>query len=202
MSQKNYREAIVEYIRGEARPMDKFSHQPRLYCLARTLAEANPCDDDVLFAAAWLHDLGVFLGHRPERVEELASWDNVAYAMHQAPELLRRFGFPQSKILPVVEAIRTHQPAAKPTSPEGIILREADILEQLGAVGILRIVAKIGRDTRYQTFRDALTTLRQNLESLPGQLTLSAARELAKPRVRLLKAFILGAELEGGTDGL
>ena len=49
--------------RAQANPPDKFSHQPRLHQLARQLAESQPFDDDVLYAAAWLHDLGVFIGH-------------------------------------------------------------------------------------------------------------------------------------------
>ena len=115
-------------------------------------------DDDVVYAAAWLHDLGVFIGHRPEDPEALSRWDNVSYAMKQAPGVLARCGFPATKVVPVVEAIRTHQPHLSPTSVEGAILRDADILEQLGAIGILRVVAKVGRDTRYPTFTDAAAT--------------------------------------------
>jgi uncharacterized protein len=147
--QTNYREQLAEYIRRNAQPPDKFSHQPRLYNLARLLAQNRPHDDDVLYAAAWLHDLGVFVGHRPEDPARLAAWDCVAYAMNQAPALLARFGFPDQKIAAVVEVIRTHQPSSEPTSFEGTALRDADILEQLGAVGILRTVSKVGRDTRF-----------------------------------------------------
>jgi hypothetical protein len=34
MTQSGYRQAIVDYIRAQANPPDKFSHQPRLYWLA------------------------------------------------------------------------------------------------------------------------------------------------------------------------
>ena len=61
MSEPSYRKAIADYIRANANPPDKFSHQPRLYQLARNLAEDKPFDDDVLYAAVWMHDLGVFL---------------------------------------------------------------------------------------------------------------------------------------------
>ena len=80
MDQADYRAEIVEYIRAQAAPPDKFSHQPRLYELAKALGKEGP-HDDRLFAAAWLHDLGVFVGHRPEDPAELAAWDCVAYAM-------------------------------------------------------------------------------------------------------------------------
>src|SRR5690349_10672113 len=105
MQQTKWREAVIEYIRLNARPADKFSHQARLYSLARQVAATVTHDDDVLFAAAWLHDLGVFVGHRPEDPSALAAWDWIAYAMEKAPALLAQLGFPNAKIPAVLEAI-------------------------------------------------------------------------------------------------
>ncbi len=84
----NWRQQLADYIRAQAQPVDKFSHQPRLYALACELAEGFSLDDDILYAACWLHDLGVFIGHRPEDPALLATWDNVAYAIAQTPPLL------------------------------------------------------------------------------------------------------------------
>jgi len=192
----DFRPAIVAYIREQARPVDKFSHQPRLYELTRAVGAGQNYDDDVVFAAVWLHDLGVFTGHRPESPAALAAWDCVVYAMKQAPEILARFGFPAGKIPDVVEAIRTHQPQENPTHPEGIILRDADILEQLGATGILRTVCKTGRDTRFQTFPDALRVLQTNADTLAGRLQLPVSRQLARPRLQALRDFLAAAEAE------
>jgi uncharacterized protein len=196
MPEPDYRRAIADYIRIGANPADKLSHQPRLYQLAKQLAQDQPFDDDVLYAAAWLHDIGVFIGNRPENPVALAKWDNVAYALKEAPELLQRFGFPAEKIPPVIEVIRTHLPSGNPTSSEGTLLRDADILEQLGAVGILRTVSKVGRDTRFITFRDALRALQRNAEQLPAQLRLDSARAVAVPRLKILNAFLSAAKNE------
>ncbi|HEY5481678.1 MAG TPA: HD domain-containing protein [Verrucomicrobiae bacterium] len=202
MTESGYREAIIEYIRAQARPPDKFSHQPRLYRLAVRLAEGRPYDDDVLYGAAWMHDLGVFVGHRPENPAALAAWDHVAYAARQVPSVLRQFGFPEGKIAAAIEIIRTHLPAAKPTSFEGTLLRDADILEQLGAIAILRTVSKVGRDTRFVRYSDAVRVLRRNAEELPAQLELASARRLAAPRVEILKAFLAAAEAEADGNEL
>lgn len=196
MPENNYRNAIADYIRAEANPPDKFSHQPRLYELAKQLAQDQPFDDDVLYAAAWLHDIGVFIGHRPEDPAALAKWDNVAYALKEAPGLLQGFGFPKEKIPAVIETIRTHLPSGNPTSFEGILLRDADILEQLGSVGTLRTVSKVGRDSRFITFENALRVLQRNAEQLPGQLQLDSARALAEPRLQILNAFLSAAKNE------
>jgi len=197
MESPDFRSALIAYIREQAKPVDKFSHQPRLYDLTRAIGAGEDCDDDVVFAAVWLHDLGVFVGHRPEEPEALANWDFLGYAMQRTLEILTRLGFPAEKIPAVVEAIRTHQPKDHPTTIEGVILRDADMLEQLGAVTVLRTVCKIGRDTRFQTFPDALRVLRKNAETLPGLLKLPTSRKLAAPRLEVLKAFIQAAEAEG-----
>jgi uncharacterized protein len=192
----DFRHAIEEYISREARPMDKFGHQPRLYALARRVGTGHEYDDDVLHAAAWLHDIGVFAGHRPEDPEQLAVWDNVVYAVERAPALLQKLGFPVEKVDAVVEAIRTHQPMAHPITIEGVMIRDADILEQLGAIGILRTVSKIGRDTRFPTFTTAAESLRKALAALPAQIRLETTRSLAQPKIELLEEFLAGLENE------
>jgi uncharacterized protein len=192
----DYRSALYELIAREAKPGDKFGHQPRLYQLTRQVGEGQDYDDDVVYAAAWLHDLGVFVGHRPENPEALAVWDHVAYTVERAPAILDRVGFPHGKVAAVLETIRTHQPHDRPSILEGVILRDADILEQLGAIGIMRALAKVGRDSRYPTFTAAVRVLRRNLEVLPGQLQLERARVLAAPKIRILGAFLQAVEQE------
>ena len=198
MNPESFRSALVDYIRTQAQPVEKFSHQPRLYALTQEVGAGQNYDDAVVFAVVWLHDLGVFVGHRPEDPQALVAWDCVAYAMKHTPEILARFGFPAEKISAVVEVIRTHQPQEKPATLEGVIVRDADILEQLGATGILRTVCKIGRDTRFQTFPDALSVLQKNADTLPEQLALPTSRHLAQPRLQALRNFLAAAQAEQG----
>jgi len=201
-SQSGYRQAIVDFIRANARPADKFSHQPRVYRLATRLAGEQPFDDDVLFAAAWMHDLGVFIGHRPEDPVALANWDHLAYTCRETPPILERLGFPTENIPAVIEAIRGHLPTSTPTTWEGTLLRDADILEQLGAIAVLRTVSKVGRDTRFVRFADALASLRRSAERLPAQLHLAAAQTLATPRLQALQAFVAAAAAEAAEADL
>ena len=153
-------------------------------------------DDDILFAAAWMHDLGVFVGHRPEDPEQLAGWDHVPYTVARTRELLEGWGFPLEKLAGVEEAIRTHQAKDEPKIAEAVLLRDADILEQLGAIGILRTVVKVGRDTRYETFSSVIPVLRRALEDLPGQLRLRASTDLAAPRMEFIRLFISAIDEE------
>lgn len=196
--EKNWRDELVAYIRNEARPVDKYGHQPRLYALATTLGSGTEYDDDVLFAAAWMHDLGVFIGHRPEDAEELARWNHVPYTIAKTRELLRGWGFPAEKLDAVAEVIRTHQPQDHPELHEAVLLRDADILEQLGAVGALRAFVKVGRDTRYPKFSSVIPGLRRAVDELPGQLRTDAARSMAHPKIEILTAFLEALEKEAG----
>jgi len=198
MPEAAWRSRVIDYIRAEAQPVDKFGHQPRLYALASQLGQGLRYDDDILFAAAWMHDLGVFLGHRPHDPEELKRWNHVPYTMARTQELLGAWGFPAEKIASVAEAIRTHQPADEPVLLEAVLLRDADILEQLGGVGILRAVAKIGRDTRFNTFSQVKPVLQKALRELPGKLHTECAKALAAPRIDALSAFLTALEQEAG----
>ena len=198
MSHANWRESVVSYIRAEALPVDKFGHQPRLYALAVRLAEGIEFDDDILFAAAWMHDLGVFAGHRPQKAEDLAQWNHVPYTLARSRELLTKWDFPAEKLDAVAEAIRTHQPRGEPVSIEAVLLRDADILEQLGAIGALRASVKVGRDTRFPTLSSVLPVMRHAVDCLPGKLRLENAKKLALPRTALLASLIAGLEDEAG----
>jgi uncharacterized protein len=199
MNQASYRSAIIDFIRRNANPPDKFSHQERLYALASDLAEGKHFDDDVVFAAAWMHDLGVFAGHRPEDLQALAQWDHLAYVLEKAPSILAAAGFPSEKIPAVLEAIRTHMPGSEPLTFEGTLVRDADILEQLGAVGIMRTVSKVGRDTRFVRFSDALRVLQNNLDELRGKLRLESSRHRAQPKIEALQRFLDSAAEETGS---
>src|SRR5580698_441879 len=192
----DFRTALMDFIRREAKPVEKFGHQPRLYALTRQIAWDLKYDDDVVFAAAWLHDLGVFVGHRPEDPAELAKWDHVRYTCERAPQILADAGFPAEKVQAVITVVREHQPHDQPTGIESMVLRDADILEQLGGIGILRTVCKVGRDTRYSTFTDAIETLRKNLQVLPGKIHLENAKRLAEPRIAALKSFLEAIDSE------
>jgi uncharacterized protein len=194
----SFRQTLADYIEAQAKPREKFGHQPRLYALTQQIGRAMEYDEDVVYAAVWLHDLGVFTGHRPEDLEQLKRWNNTSYAMEKTPDLLAAMGFPAHKIPAVVEAIRTHQPAYEPQTLEGTILRDADILEQLGAVGILRTVCKVGRDTRFADFTSAAQSLRQALADLPPKIKLPETQELARPRMQALAAFLASVDAEAG----
>jgi len=196
MTTPDWRQSVIDYIRAQALPEDKFGHQPRLYALACRLGQGLAYDDDILFAAAWMHDLGVFLGHRPADPALLANWDHVPYTVARSRELLPAWGFPLEKLDDVEMAIRTHQAKDSPEIVEAVLLRDADILEQLGAIGVARALVKVGRDTRYQNVSSVLPVLRAAIADLPSKLRLAASQNMAAPRIEALRLFVSSLEKE------
>lgn len=194
----DWRQSVIDYIRAEALPVDKFGHQPRLYALAVHIGKGLNFDDDVLFAAAWMHDLGVFIGHRPSNPAELERWNHIPYTVARTRELLPAWGFPPEKLNAVASTIANHQPHRDPVEIEAVILRDADILEQLGAIGALRAIAKVGRDTRYPTFSAIVPVLQRAVDELPPKLRLRSARLLAVKRVKHLESLIAAVHEEAG----
>jgi len=190
MTNRGWRESVIAYIRVEAQPEDKFGHQPRLYALATQVGRGMDFDDDVLFAAAWMHDLGVFWGHRPKDPAQLSQWDHVPYTIRRSRELLTEWGFPAEKLDGVEAAIRFHQAKDEPTTVEGTLIRDADILEQLGAIGILRAAAKIGRDSRYPNFSSIMPVLRYAVNHLANQTRLINSKVIAESRAEMLRSFL------------
>jgi uncharacterized protein len=197
----HYREYLRRVISEEAQPLHKHGHQVRLYELSRQVGIHSVYDDDVVFAAVWLHDIGVFDGNRPTDLLELQQWDHVGYAVDRARQILSHTDFPAEKIEQVIGVIKEHQPQDSPTSIEAQIVRDADILEQLGAIAVMRTAAKLGSDTRFLRFSDARNHLRRMLQELPPKLVLMRSKELAEPRLKALSTFLSDLDEEAG-DGI
>ena len=100
------------------------------------LGKKLDADLEVLVAATYLHDLGRHYINA-EAHGELGA--------QKALPVLERIGFPPEKRAAVLHAIRVHDVAAAPedrTSLESKILYDADKLDTLSAVGILRYILR------------------------------------------------------------
>src|SRR5262245_26386082 len=173
------------------------SHSERDYLLASRLAaeEKLALDADVLFAAAFLHDVGAFEAWRKDGV------DHCDRAAEVVPGLLADAGFPSAKVEAVQEAVRNHMYyRADARRPEAVALHDADTLDFLGAIGVARIVSLTGRHRWATDLQAAVKTLGGFHEELPAKLVTAAAKRRSAERVAEGKAFLaaLRAEAEGG----
>lgn len=191
-----WRRAVADHVEAHVRhPGWGARHAERNYLSAHAIARAEglAVDDDVLFAASYLHDWG---GLKPFAVEGTAHEQR---SVELAEPFLRQAGFPMEKWPGVREAILAHVPAGQPASPEAIVLRDADLIDFLGAEGVARLLAATEDDR--SDMDQALRWIEGFADSLPGRLTTAEARQLAEPRAGYMKAFLaqLRSELPAGS---
>jgi HD superfamily phosphodiesterase len=163
-----------------------YSHCMRDYALARELAAADHAalDDDVLFAAAYLHDLAAF---KPWENEKL---DHSDVAADIVDTILKGTGFPMAKIDAVRGAIRTHMYYRDPIGPEALYLHDADALDWLGAIGVARIIALVDPNGGSPDGPKAVKMLEDNLKNVPARVLSPAGKAMVPPRKAELEAFL------------
>ena len=163
-----------------------YAHCLRDYALARELAAADhvTLDDDVLFAAAYLHDIAAF---PPWEKEKLDHSDVAAHLVHT---ILQGSGFPLAKIDAVRGAIRTHMYYRDPIGLEALYLHDADALDWLGAIGVARIFGLIDPHGGDPDGPKAVKMLEDNLKNTPSRVLSPAGKALVPARKAELEQFL------------
>lgn len=118
-------------------PVHGFDHIERVYKMAERLALAENADLEIVHAAALLHDIE---GSNPEGEERGNHHQQSADA---AGEILAREGWEPKRIAAVQHCIRAHRfrdNREPPATIEAKILFDADKLDVLGAIGIVRVL--------------------------------------------------------------
>lgn len=155
------------------------SHSERDYELARQLAAADHVvlDDDVLFAAAYLHDMAAF---KPWEVEGKEHGDVGAMTIDS---VLKGTSFPADKYKAVRGAIRTHMYYRTPVGPEATYLHDADALDWLGAIGIARVLALADPHGQSPTVPDEVALVEKNMKVVPSHIVSPAGRAQIAARI-------------------
>jgi HD superfamily phosphodiesterase len=163
-----------------------YSHCMRDYALARELAAADHADfdDDVLFAAAYLHDMAAF---KPWENDKL---DHSDVAAGIVDTVLKGTGFPMAKLDAVRGAIRTHMYYRDPVGPEALYLHDADALDWLGAIGIARVTALVDPNGGDPDGPKAVKMLEDNLKNVPSRVFSPAGKAMVPVRKAELEAYL------------
>ncbi len=156
-------------------------------------------DQEVLRAATVFHDLVNLSKDSPDRTSASRR------SAQAAVPLLRDLGLKEAKVVAVVHAIEAHSFSAgiQPCTIEAKVLRDADRLDALGAVGLARLLyvgATLGRDlydpddplAKHRALDDGSWTidhLETKLFGLADDMQTQAGRILAKQRTDYLRQF-------------
>jgi HD superfamily phosphodiesterase len=189
IAQKIY-DANTQRFQTAASPLRSHGpdHHLRVYQHALHLAEklGVSYDEDVLAAAALLHDMAAYY---PEQTGEAYH----AFDHQLAAEVLADIAFPAQKTEAVLYAVAHHGSDAKyKTADEPVevsLLRDADKLDVFGPIGVARIimVRTLKGDTLREIVDDFYT--RGHLERKWQSITYDEARELAREDYEYSKDF-------------
>ncbi|MGH8143732.1 MAG: HD domain-containing protein [Steroidobacteraceae bacterium] len=183
----SWREAVQQFAKmHEKNPAWGYSHSVRDYELARSLAAADhvKLDDDILFAAAYLHDIGAFAPYARRGMDHSDAGADIV------GQLLAGTGFPMSKVRAVAAAIRTHMYYRQPVGPEAIYLHDADALDWLGAIGAARIFGLVDPNGGQPDGPAAVKRLQNLLAKVPPGVVSSAGKAQLARRVPELHRFL------------
>ena len=188
-------------------------HVDRVRRWALLIAKSEGAADlELLEAAALLHDIG--LAHVGQRSQHAQVGAKVAAAFLQERQL-----FSEQETDLIVDAVRNHN-ALGGVSPLATILRDADILDMLGAVGVMRAFTSKYANPEYDprnvkgetwgmTTQDVDRRFAEgkgigqyivdqiNFQaSCYGNLRTETARRVAAPLVEYMRGFLIQLEAE------
>jgi uncharacterized protein len=151
------------------------AHARRLLELIKLIGQDTPYDLDALTLAVYLHDWGAFPCYQVNGVEHALRSRQVAET-----EILPHMDLSLSAKQIVLEAVELHDYRdTRPTqSNEALLLREADMLEFLGVIGMARDFARGPRDVEICHRR--ILARKANIRE---KFTLPRAQEIAAIRI-------------------
>ena len=181
-------------------PAHDWPHVGRVAANARKIAASKNVNLPCVLAAVYCHDIVNLPKNHPERSHAST------LAAEKAEPLLLQSGFETTEVKIIKDAIIQHSfsKGLKPSSLEAAIVQDADRLDALGAIGILRCAAV---NTQMQSsFYDPFDPLAENralndkdfmidhyfvkLFKLPELMNTDEAKAIAKDRIAVMEIFL------------
>jgi len=178
------KEHIETYAREKTkgRAISGFDHFKRVYQTASKLAREY--DKDVLHAACFLHDI------------EMGDEHHKASAEHAKGVLKGKL--PPHKLHAVEHAILHHVLEGKPKSVEAILVHDADLLDYLGIVGMIRLALAAREWYGKEDMSDILRMIKGFRKLIADKLLLKQSRAKAAERLAMMDIAIAELEKEVG----
>ncbi|WP_425801671.1 HD domain-containing protein [Desulfitobacterium sp. Sab5] len=186
----NYQDEVLRiFDKSGAHSAWGIKHCTRVYHLAKEISQHLQLDDEILYVASMLHDTGRYPAYA------LSNIDHALRSKGVASNLLQRMAFSPHKIPVVLEAVESHMYYSEPgRSDEAVYIRDSDILDNLGNIGLMRLFSLIGHDELIKTPEDALERARTFAEALPNKVYTKTGRRIAVKRREEMLRFLSGVK--------
>jgi HD superfamily phosphodiesterase len=185
--------AITEKHGGEY----ALNHAQRLIRLVEAIGEGLDYDRQAIWLAAHMHDWGTFPHWSREEIAHSRRSRDLA------EEHLRKLKCPAPTLFRVLEAIEYHHGGADERCIEAVLLRDADALDGMGAMGVVREFAAIPTVTAgcYTLptgygMRGAFDRAVMRLENNQRTVRLPKSKEIALEKAKRMKAILDAVEEE------
>lgn len=170
-----------------AHPALGWKHCQRVYHLAKELSQHLTLDDEILYVSAMLHDTGKY---------PMYALPNVDHALRSkgiAMSFLKNYQLESPRLPKILEAIEFHMYYSEPgNSDEAVYLRDANILDNLGNIGLMKLFSLVGYDELIQSPEDALIRIQTFAEALPKKVYSKTGRRIAVKRREEVMRFLSG----------
>ncbi len=182
-----WKQQLLAFTEKLQHPAWGTSHFQRIYELSIQLAKEQniDVDQDALFAAAYLHDIGAF---EPYRRPEI---DHAVRSIQLVEEILTPMDFPAEKIPIVKDIIRGHMfYEIPPSNIESIIFHDADVLDFMGIIGVTRLLSIVGISDWAPDLRSAVELIKRFIKELPEKLHTNQARKIGEIRQKEMEIYL------------
>ncbi|MFZ3101310.1 MAG: HD domain-containing protein [Desulfitobacteriaceae bacterium] len=180
-----------------AHPAWGLNHCLRVFNLAKELSQHLTLDQEILYVAAMLHDTGKYPTYA------LPNIDHSLRSKGIATKVLQQMSFAPTKLSMVLDAVESHMYYSEPgRCDEAVYLRDADILDNLGNVGLMRLFSLVGQDELIQTPEDAVERAKTFAEALPNKAFTRAGRRLAVKRREEMLRFLAGLKRQTADNAM
>lgn len=184
----DFRQQLIDIVnKSGTHPAWGINHCFRVYNLSKELSHGLTLDDEVLYTAAMMHDTGKYPTYA------LRNIDHALRSKGVASNLLQQMMFSPTKLPIVLEAVEKHMYYSEPgRSDEAVYLRDSDILDNFGNIGLMRLFSLVGHDELIMTTENAVDRARLFADALPGKVSTKAGKRLAVKRREETLRFLAG----------
>ena len=170
-------------------PVASPDHVARMTQWCQKLGWELGADLEVLTAGALVHDIGVPINRK----------EHYLVGRDRGAAVLKTAGFPDDKIEQAVHVLESHSRygGPRPETLEAQIGQDADALEYIGAIGLVRAVVRGLTDGSFSGRMEEFPVfLRGLLAKVEGTFHTSAAEKIGRDRIEFMKAFLKRLEEE------